>query len=67
MVIVKAYSSHFSYCVDVWRYKEDTVELLDEYEISHTNYRAVEKIREYIKLVSNKFGMIKIKDDTGIW
>jgi hypothetical protein len=63
MVVVKLYTSHFSYYVDVWRHEENTVKLLDEFEISHTNYRAVEKIREYIKLVENKFGIIKIKDD----
>jgi Sec7-like guanine-nucleotide exchange factor len=67
MVVVKAYSTHRTYCVDVWKHSEDTVMLLDEYEINHTSMDSVAKVREYIKLVANKFDMIKVKDDTGIW
>jgi hypothetical protein len=67
MVVVKLYSTHTTYCVDVWKHIGDTVMLLDEFEVTHKSHNSAAKVIRYIKIVADKFDTIKIKDDTGIW
>ena len=62
MLNIKIYDCVDSYYVDVWK----GMKVIEEFRISHRNYNAVQKVKNFVNEVIDRGYPVKIDNDTGI-